>query len=68
MSEDGGATWTQTESLPGVPERSFINDVEFSQHDGATLFALADAHKVGDTSPYVFVSSDRGATWRSITG
>ena len=68
VSDDGGATWRQAESLPGVPERSFINDVEFSQHDDATLFALADAHKLGDNTPYVFVSTDRGANWRSIAG
>ena len=68
VSEDGGQNWRAVESLPGVPDLSFINDVEASQHDAASVFAIADAHKTGDFSPYVFESSDRGRTWRSIAG
>ena len=30
-------------------------------------FAVADAHKVGDFSPYVFMTSDRGGSWQSIS-
>jgi len=67
-TEDGGQTWRLSGSLPGVPEFSFINDVEASQHDANTVFAIADAHKTGDFSPYVFESTDRGRTWRSIAG
>ena len=54
--------------MPGVPERSFINDVEASRHNADAVFAVADAHKTGDFSPYVFESTDRGRTWRSIAG
>jgi photosystem II stability/assembly factor-like uncharacterized protein len=67
-SEDGGANWRVAASLPEVPDLSFINDVEASQHDANTVFAVADAHKFGDFSPYVFESTDRGRTWRSIAG
>ncbi len=65
---DGGATWTPAAALPGVPDGSFINDLEASQHDAATVFAAADAHKTGDFTPYLFMSTDHGATWRSIAG
>ena len=68
VSEDGGQTWRRAGPLPAVPERSFINDVEASQHDADVVFAVVDAHKTGDFSPYVFESTDRGRTWRSITG
>jgi photosystem II stability/assembly factor-like uncharacterized protein len=67
-TEDGGVTWRQAAALPGVPERSFINDVEASQHAASQLFAVADAHKTGDYSPYVFASSDHGRSWTSIAG
>jgi photosystem II stability/assembly factor-like uncharacterized protein len=67
-SEDGGATWRSAGALPGVPDLSFINDVEASQHDAATVFAIADAHKIGDFSPYVFRSDDGGRSWSSIAG
>jgi hypothetical protein len=67
-TEDEGQTWRLAGRLPGVPAHSFINDVEASQHDANTIFAIADAHKTGDFSPYVFESSDRGRSWRSIAG
>ncbi|MDH3734870.1 MAG: glycosyl hydrolase [Gemmatimonadota bacterium] len=67
-TEDGGATWRVASPPPGLPERSFVNDVEASQHDGGTVFIAADNHKTGDFAPYVFESDDHGRTWRSISG
>lgn len=68
ISEDGGQNWRKSVSLPKVPERSFINDVEASHHDENMVFAVADAHKFGDFNPYLFISKDRGRSWRSIAG
>ncbi|HKJ02352.1 MAG TPA: hypothetical protein VJ997_07855 [Longimicrobiales bacterium] len=67
-SPDGGGSWTRTADLPGVPDNAFINDVEAGRDDAAGVFVVADAHKTGDFSPYVFESRDRGRTWRSIAG
>jgi len=68
VSTDGGQTWRRAAPLPGVPERSFINKVEADRHTPGTVFALADAHKQGDYSPYVFESTDDGGSWTSIAG
>ncbi|MCG8467312.1 MAG: glycosyl hydrolase, partial [Gemmatimonadetes bacterium] len=68
VTEDGGATWRRAAALPGLAPRAFVNDVEASQHDDATVFAVADNHKAGDFAPYIFESNDRGRTWRSIAG
>lgn len=68
VSEDGGQNWRTSGALPKVRAMSFINDVEASSHDANTVFASADAHKFGDFRPYLFMSSDRGRTWRSIVG
>jgi photosystem II stability/assembly factor-like uncharacterized protein len=65
---DGGANWQQARALPELPERVFINDLEASLFDADTVYAIADAHKLGDFSPYVFVSTNRGRNWRSING
>lgn len=65
---DAGATWIRASDLPGVPERSFINKVVAGEHDASTVFAVADAHKVGDYTPYVFRSDDGGRSWTSIRG
>ena len=68
VSEDGGENWREAGELPGVPERSFINDIEASHHDPNTVFAVVDAHKFGDYTPYIFISTDRGRSWQSIAG
>ncbi|MBT8252808.1 MAG: glycosyl hydrolase [Bacteroidia bacterium] len=67
VSEDGGQNWRKS-TLPKVPARSFINDVEASHHDSNTVFAVVDVHKLGDYSPYIFMSNDRGRNWKSISG
>lgn len=66
ISENGGESWRK--SGLKIPERAFINDVEAAFHDKNTVFAVVDAHKLGDYSPYVFMSSDRGRSWKSISG
>jgi photosystem II stability/assembly factor-like uncharacterized protein len=68
VSANGGQSWSRAGALPGLPPRSFVNDVEFSAHDARTIFVAADAHKIGDFTPFLFASSDLGQTWRSITG
>lgn len=68
VSENGGQGWTRASAPPGLPPASFINDVEASLHDARTIYVVADNHKNGDFSPYVYESADLGRTWRSISG
>jgi photosystem II stability/assembly factor-like uncharacterized protein len=68
VTSDGGATWTRSAALPGLPALSYVNDVETSVHDARTIFVAADNHKMGDFAPYLFTSSDLGRSWRSIAG
>ncbi|MFK7982244.1 MAG: WD40/YVTN/BNR-like repeat-containing protein [Saprospiraceae bacterium] len=68
ISEDGGQNWRKSGALPKVPARSFINDIEVSSHHESTVFAVADAHKFGDYTPYLFMSTNRGNSWQSIAG
>ena len=68
VSEDGGNSWTKSANLPKVPNRSFINDIETSSHNVNTVFAVVDAHKFGDYNPYIFMSTNNGKSWTSISG
>ncbi len=68
VTSNGGAQWTRATALPGLPSLSFINDVEMSVHDARTLFVVADAHKVGDFTPFAYASTDLGRSWKSIAG
>ncbi len=68
VTTDGGQSWRRAAAIPGLPALSFVNDVEMSLHDAATLYVAADNHKNGDFTPYVFESTDLGRTWRSMAG
>ena len=67
VTEDGGQNWRAVESFPGVPDTSFVHDVEASLHDPNTVFAVINNFKRGDFNPYVLKSTDRGVTWTQIT-
>jgi photosystem II stability/assembly factor-like uncharacterized protein len=60
--------WREAGGLPDLPPDAFINAIEASRHDGDGVFVAADNHKNGDYTPYLYESTDRGTTWRSIAG
>lgn len=68
VSEDGGKHWRKIEKIPGVPAFSFVNDIQACLHNADTVFAVLDNHKTGDFKPYVVKSTDRGKTWKVISG
>ncbi len=70
VSDDGGGSWRAVEvgSLPGVPGTAFVNDIKADLHDADTVYVALDNHKFGDFAPYLVKSTDRGRTWRSISG
>ena len=68
VTEDGGETWRMIESLPGVPDTSFVHDVEASVHDPDGIFVVVNNFKRNDFRPYVLRSEDRGRSWTMITG
>ncbi|MHC4944312.1 MAG: WD40/YVTN/BNR-like repeat-containing protein [Planctomycetota bacterium] len=68
ITEDGGRTWQKIETFPGIPELSYVSDLEASVHDAGTVFAAFNNHKMGDFKPYILKSADRGRTWTSVTG
>ncbi|MEE8191559.1 MAG: hypothetical protein V3T74_02365 [Gemmatimonadales bacterium] len=68
VSDDAGASWTRIERVGGVPDMSYVNDVEASVHDSNTVFAVFNNHKRGDFKPHVYRSTNRGRSWRDISG
>jgi len=67
VSENGGEKWHDIGNLPNVPKNYFVNDIKADLHDADTVYVVVDDHKSGDFSPYIFKSSNRGNTWRSIS-
>jgi photosystem II stability/assembly factor-like uncharacterized protein len=68
VSEDGGKNWRKIETIPGLPEHSYVTDVYASPRDADTVFATFDNYQRGDFKPYIMKSTDRGRTWTSVVG
>ncbi|MGD9253693.1 MAG: glycosyl hydrolase, partial [Holophagae bacterium] len=68
VTDDGGGGWRKIDGVPGVPEMTYVSDLEASRFEEDTVYATFDNHKKGDFTPYVAVSRDRGRTWRSLRG
>lgn len=66
ISRDGGAIW-QNVTPPDLPEWSYIRTVEPSPFDPATWYVAATRYKLDDPAPYLYKTTDYGATWRAIT-
>jgi photosystem II stability/assembly factor-like uncharacterized protein len=68
MTDDGGQNWHKIERFPGVPDNTYVSDIEASSHADGTVYAAFDNHKQGDFKPYLLESTDMGKTWTSIAG
>jgi hypothetical protein len=68
VSRDGATTWKNVvDTVPGVPKETHVSRVEPSHFDAGTAFVTFDGHRSDDHKPYVFKTSDYGATWTSLS-
>ena len=69
VTSNDGDSWTKIPVTKlGIPSRSFVNDIKADLFDENTVYVSLDNHKEGDFSPYIFKSTDKGVTWKSIKG
>ena len=67
VSRDDGATWTDvTERIPGTPFPYYVSWIEASHRESGRAYVSLDGHWDDDYSPYLFVTEDFGASWRSV--
>jgi len=65
ITRDGGANWQEI-TPPDLPELTLISMIELSAHDPATAYMAATRYKLDDYAPYLYKTSDYGATWQRI--
>ncbi|WP_395375239.1 WD40/YVTN/BNR-like repeat-containing protein [Marinicella sp. W31] len=68
VTDDGGENWNTVRKFSSVPDMSLVEDIVTSVHDADVAYAVFDNHKRGDYKPYVLKTTDRGRSWKSITG
>lgn len=68
VTDNEGQTWKTVEvSAMGVPSRSYVNDIKADLFDESTLYVALDNHKEGDYRPFLYKSTDKGASWSKVT-
>jgi len=68
VSENNGETWSKMEAskINGVPKRAYINDIKADLFDANVAYLAMDNHKEGDYRPFIYKTTDKGKTWKSI--
>ena len=68
VSRDGGGTWTNvTRNVPNMPTWGTVSSITPSRYDAGTAYMTVDAHQVDNRDPWVYKTTNYGATWRPIT-
>jgi photosystem II stability/assembly factor-like uncharacterized protein len=69
VTRDAGAHWTNvTKNIPGLPPWGTVENIEPSHFDAGTAYIAVSLEQVGDYNPYVYKTSDYGASWQLIAG
>lgn len=69
VSRDDGRSWTNvTDRIPDVPFPYYVSWVEASHAEEGRAYLSLDGHWDDDYAPYVYVTDDHGASWRSLAG
>ncbi len=66
VTRDEGKNWANV-TPKDLAEWSRISLIEASPHDAGTAYVATDRHQNDDLAPYIYKTSDYGATWSRIT-
>jgi photosystem II stability/assembly factor-like uncharacterized protein len=57
-----------SDKIPGVPRDRWVSRLECSHFAEGTAYLAIDRHRNDDRRPYLFKTTDAGATWKPIAG
>jgi photosystem II stability/assembly factor-like uncharacterized protein len=68
ITHNDGANWEDLSSrLPGLPSKDiYVTRIEPSHFDTRTFYVALDNHRWNDFTPYLFMTTDGGKTFKSI--
>jgi photosystem II stability/assembly factor-like uncharacterized protein len=68
VTRDGGESWTDvTSNIPDLPEWGTVSNIEPSKHVNGTAYITVDFHQMNNRDPFVYKTTDFGASWTSIS-
>ena len=71
LTRDHGATWTDVTAAvaaAGGPADRYVSRVFASPHDAGTAFVAKNGFRTDDFRPFLFRTTDFGATWTPVNG
>ncbi|SNR25304.1 Sortilin, neurotensin receptor 3 [Maribacter sedimenticola] len=63
-SDNGGGSWTVVSK--SLPQNLWVSRVVASKHNQNRVYATLNGYRSDDFTAYIYVSEDKGATWKSI--
>jgi photosystem II stability/assembly factor-like uncharacterized protein len=66
ITRDAGQHWDNV-TPKAMPDWGTVSMIEASPSEAGTAYVAVERHKLDDSTPYVFKTSDFGKTWRAIT-
>ena len=66
VTRDGGTTWNDV-TPRGAPEWGTVAVIESSRWDAGKAYAVYDAHRLDDESPYLWKTTNFGQSWTSLS-
>ncbi|MBE50218.1 MAG: glycosyl hydrolase [Flavobacteriales bacterium] len=69
ITKDGGLKWRKVDfsQINGLPSTAFVNDIKADLHNENIVYAIFDNHKYGDYEPYLYISYNKGRSWKKIS-
>ena len=65
LSRDGGENWSNV-TPANLPEWSRVGMIDASPHEPVAAYLAIDRHELDDYRPYIYKTSDFGATWQVV--
>jgi photosystem II stability/assembly factor-like uncharacterized protein len=67
VTSDDGKNWKNvTPAMPGFPEWATVSMIEPSPFDANTAYVTVDAHRLDNTKPYLYKTTDLGRSWKRL--
>jgi photosystem II stability/assembly factor-like uncharacterized protein len=68
-TKDGGAKWNDvSKNIAGMPPLAVVSKIEPSHFSGGAAYLAVDAHLNDSREPFIFKTTDYGATWKRVNG
>ena len=64
-TDNGGGNWVELSK--NLPQNLWVSRVIASQHNKNRVYATLNGYRSDDFTPYVYVSEDKGITWKRIS-